>query len=95
MNYRGAWGHLSHNSLRAMVTATEAYNSRRTEYGDETFSILPFWAGELLLDAITPRTLRALSIASRESNRIRRSLCETLMRPRKGTSRLTWIRYMS
>jgi hypothetical protein len=93
--YRGSYRYLLHDILSAMVTATEAYNKRRTEYRERTFSILPFRAGELLLEAITARTLRALSIASRESNRLRRSLCETLTRMPKATSRLTWIPHMS
>lgn len=52
MNYRGSYRHLSKNSRAAMISAIEVYNKPRSEYRDETFSVLLINAWELLLKAI-------------------------------------------
>lgn len=60
MNYRGSYRHLSRNSRAAMIAAIETYNKPRSDYRDETFSILLLNAWELLLKAILSKNRRSI-----------------------------------
>jgi hypothetical protein len=60
MNYRGSYRHLSRNSRAAMVSAIEVYNKPRSDYRDETFSILLINAWELLLKAILSKSRKSI-----------------------------------
>lgn len=60
MNYRGSYRHLSRNSRAAMIAAIETYNKPRSEYRDETFSILLLNAWELLLKAILSKNRQSI-----------------------------------
>jgi hypothetical protein len=73
MTNRGSYRHLSRNSRAAMIAAIEVYNKPRSEYRDETFTILLINAWELLFKAILSKN-RSGIFYRKKKNQPRRTL---------------------